>query len=692
MKIIIKMLLMLLGIALFGVGTIKAEASADKAFIIEEKEGAYVLLNDGEKIASSESLGEILLSEFIKDGSEIFFKNVSVREDITLENTSVIFSGSIIFSDGNFVINDASVNFNSLSAEFSSGGIILNSAKLAIEDSNITAHASSAVSLLSGEGTCLVLFSGELSSFSEYPAIYADVGTLELFDGKVSSVGGCAINSKVPIAFEKCILSGREYDVFTSSPIRLIDSIYCEEAPLRIRFDRLFERGSITEVVYCKNAEALRSVRFFDKEGREEKAEYFAESRYSLNKSFCAIYKPFSVVYYYSDISVMEKKLLSGETVLSLLPEEKAGYRFSHFSFDASGENIVSSDVKADRDMSIYLNYELMPCEYSINPLRCIYDGEEKTLGLSNVSHPLLNFGELSYEWYFNGELISREDVLRVKNTTDSGAYKCKLSFTYMGDFSITETEEIEVSIDKRELFMTILDARAFSEGDIPEYTLSGDVIPGDDPAFFFYRHGDEILCRCENENYDLKLDSGKIVNDGYKFLWIILPIISFSLGLALVLFFVIRERYVYPQRAYTNQTSGTLISRDENDAFGLSGFEITRARADALVSDESAKALIRKGKAVFTFGKKRESISLDTIVDSFSEGEQVDINAMKRKGILPPDVGFVKLLSGARINKRLTVYANEFSLPAVKMIALCGGFAIRVKSVRKKHKRKEQE
>jgi ribosomal protein L18E len=101
---------------------------------------------------------------------------------------------------------------------------------------------------------------------------------------------------------------------------------------------------------------------------------------------------------------------------------------------------------------------------------------------------------------------------------------------------------------------------------------------------------------------------------------------------------------------------------------------------ANALISDSIAKSLISNVKdSIVTNGKSHAIVNIDTISETFSSGDTVDINKMKEKGLIPKDSFTVKVLARGVIDKPLTVYANDFSPSAVKMIALTGGKAVKV-------------
>ena len=77
----------------------------------------------------------------------------------------------------------------------------------------------------------------------------------------------------------------------------------------------------------------------------------------------------------------------------------------------------------------------------------------------------------------------------------------------------------------------------------------------------------------------------------------------------------------------------------------------------------------------------------MDTISDSFAQGDRVDVNSLKEKGLVTPETAYIKVLARGSIDKALSVYANDFSLSAVKMIALTGGEAKKVITVREKER-----
>ena len=99
---------------------------------------------------------------------------------------------------------------------------------------------------------------------------------------------------------------------------------------------------------------------------------------------------------------------------------------------------------------------------------------------------------------------------------------------------------------------------------------------------------------------------------------------------------------------------------------------------ADELMTDEEAEEHIeileeepgkeRKGKM--------DAINLDTICENFEDGEEVTLEALKAKKLIPNKIGRVKILARGTMTKKLDIVADSFSLQAVKMITLAGGRA----------------
>ena len=125
--------------------------------------------------------------------------------------------------------------------------------------------------------------------------------------------------------------------------------------------------------------------------------------------------------------------------------------------------------------------------------------------------------------------------------------------------------------------------------------------------------------------------------------------------------------------------------ARDNMDNVG-SVLSVNAERADELISDSLAKTLIRKNPITLeTTGSRRAIINVDTISAAYEQGSIVDINSLKAKGLIDANVCYIKVLGRGTIDKPLKIFANSFSLNAVKMIALTGGEANKIQAKRLK-------
>lgn len=111
----------------------------------------------------------------------------------------------------------------------------------------------------------------------------------------------------------------------------------------------------------------------------------------------------------------------------------------------------------------------------------------------------------------------------------------------------------------------------------------------------------------------------------------------------------------------------------------------IEETYANSMITDDMASCLIKNEREIiYTDGKAKSIINVDTLSRNFIADDRVDVNILKEKSLVPYDTNYIKVLARGAIDKPLHVFANEFSLPAVKMILLSGGEATKVISIEK--------
>lgn len=131
----------------------------------------------------------------------------------------------------------------------------------------------------------------------------------------------------------------------------------------------------------------------------------------------------------------------------------------------------------------------------------------------------------------------------------------------------------------------------------------------------------------------------------------------------------------------------------ESRDEISVIGFGVDAERADALITDSLAKDLIKKeGDVISTSGSGKATVTTEELSNNFTEGDRVDISVLKEKSLVPADAFQVKIVASGTLDKALYVYANDFTLTAVKMINLEGGETIKVTSIREKKAQEDKE
>lgn len=105
----------------------------------------------------------------------------------------------------------------------------------------------------------------------------------------------------------------------------------------------------------------------------------------------------------------------------------------------------------------------------------------------------------------------------------------------------------------------------------------------------------------------------------------------------------------------------------------------ISASEVDRLLDDASAQAMIIKKKVVKSHKKDKAIVNIDTISAHFQEGDIINLESLKEKGLFSSRVDYYKVLSRGQLDKALTIEANDFSLEAVKMILLAGGIVVQI-------------
>ncbi len=98
-------------------------------------------------------------------------------------------------------------------------------------------------------------------------------------------------------------------------------------------------------------------------------------------------------------------------------------------------------------------------------------------------------------------------------------------------------------------------------------------------------------------------------------------------------------------------------------------------------MQDEIAVALIEEA-AELSDKTKFDIVNIDTLSKNFADGETVTIEEIKKRvSGFSKKATAVKVLARGRLDKKLYVIADSYSIEAAKMILLTGGNAVKKKN-----------
>ncbi len=477
MNKILKLILVLAVIAAFCVSAIRTSAyTAD--YTITEDNGEYVLLRGGEELFRSDKVSGLFEDGALTLGSTVNFENIRLSENLELSK-SMKLCGTIAFSSGNLIISADAVLENLSLSFLSDNGIQIKKGELRVTESNIVSKAASAVSLEHSSLASLRFESGKISSESSLGTVNAKNGTLFFLGGIVENKAGTAVNSDTSIylAGNARFLSGI-LDIKTRTPIYLSHDGVPFRGSLKISYLAEFERGTMTAVFFDADKKSIEKISLYDKNMTVQNIEFFEESSDCSERNFAAVYLPYTVNFICDGELISSQKLLSGDTVSNFKAPDKLGYEFYAWHLGSETGELFEFGKVAVSDMEIYGEYRLSLPTYSLDSLSFIYDGTEKELKLKELSHPLLGDAVINYNWYKNDEFISTASALKLKTTSDSGEYYCKLIFTYMGDSMEITTAAVSVNIEKFTVSLPYVEKKEYTGGflypdigDTPYYT-----------------------------------------------------------------------------------------------------------------------------------------------------------------------------------------------------------------------------
>jgi len=106
----------------------------------------------------------------------------------------------------------------------------------------------------------------------------------------------------------------------------------------------------------------------------------------------------------------------------------------------------------------------------------------------------------------------------------------------------------------------------------------------------------------------------------------------------------------------------------------------ISVSKADEEMSDEKAESSLEEVEVIKPRKGSKEIINIDTLSENYNNGDEVTLESLIKKGLVPATTGHIKILARGVLDKKFDVIADDFSIPAIKMIVLVGGHVKKIK------------
>ena len=260
-----------------------------------------------------------------------------------------------------------------------------------------------------------------------------------------------------------------------------------------------------------------------------------------------------------------------------------------------------------------------------------------------------------------------------------AGVYEIRLELIDPQRYALS-TDVVIFEILRRPVTLAAEDIEYYLTEQMPEPSFriaEGTLVDGNYEVSLLI-DGDTVRISAKGDNYDFTLIDGAVVRRNTLPPATLRATLLSLFGMIVLSFVLIlirrnhRRRPPSPPQVTDIPPSGERL--DSVDA----------AKADSLITDDLAKTLLRSSPIpVSTEGVGSTTVSVSAISAVFARDDRVDINSMKDKGLVPPGVLRVSVVGDGAVDKALKIRANDFDPTAIKMIALTGGEAIKVRSSR---------
>lgn len=408
----------------------------------------------------SDKLQEVI--EYISSISteaSINFSSVVCEQDINFCGVRYTIEGKLeMCGDASITIEGADINAENLMLNFEFGALRLKKGSVNINNSEISAK-SVAVKMDYSSNSTLEMHSGRIGTSTDKEAIDLKYGTLKVSGGTLENSGGPVIkNSATLILSGDAVVKGVGCEIYSSSPITLSDDgvSYCGK--IRVKYFEDFEKGKVSIVAYGASEENEGTVTLIDSNGKEIALKYYESYSGISEKRFLSAYIPYKITFA-GDIG-QEIYCLSGEGIKFPDVPIVDGYTFLGWKCTVEDDKLYESSSEIFDDLVLYPSYKLSAPTFSITSLEFVYDGNERYLSVSELAHPLLDEGIVTFQWYKDGqEIFQYTDKIPIEKVLDTGKYQCIFTFSHKSDSVTVQTPPINVTVHKKEIKIPSVDS-----------------------------------------------------------------------------------------------------------------------------------------------------------------------------------------------------------------------------------------
>ncbi len=403
---------------------------------IEQIDEKYRFLQNGIVFSESELLND-LLDGLYDLRAPIYCDNIFYDGDLTIDG-EIVLSGRLTVKCI-YVKNKAELKLDSIDINLFDG-IEVHGGKCVLVDGSVFSQKN-AIRLTGSSTSNFTMYGGIVKSEGNQPSLIVERGSAALHSGEVLNDAGAAISNNADLHLGNVAIRGVGYDVITENAIWASTDTASFNGKLHLKYDKLFEKGTSTVVLYNAGEISTNSVTVYDQNGMRE-------TLVGLNGNLC-IHKPFVARFVYSEEDVKNIEFLKNEGIEAQEFPQIVGYDFNGWSKDIDGESLFDFATVYNGDITLYASKTLKAPSYSINGINAVYDGTDFKLSFSEIKHELA--GNLSFTWYSeSGDIVSTNSYVCFGKVADSGKYKCKLSFTHGTDTTVVETPYLDVIISPK--------------------------------------------------------------------------------------------------------------------------------------------------------------------------------------------------------------------------------------------------